>query len=191
MGDAIRGPITTYQATGNSSLGSVIDNWYAATWGKPGTNPLPLIASPDGKYDIGFDSSGCTVNPTYPIFTNCGSNGGWLSGAPIYTSGKLFGQMFGISNQASWPVIRSGGALPSRAMAIYVSGRIQDVTRAVKMQVTVTEPTGVVDPPVFCFSSPCEVTVNQTIGNPTIEVRYLDADGKVLSADQPFTVNVQ
>jgi hypothetical protein len=103
---------------------------------------------------------------------------------------KVFGQFFGISNMASWPVARIGGLLPSHPVSIYVSARLADVSGATTYRVTVTEPTGVVDNPVACSSSPCMVTVNQGAGNPNIQVTFLSATGAVLHTGEPFAVTV-
>ena len=174
-GDAFRGLMDAYQQ-GTNSLQTNLDNWYAGMWSKPGVG-TPPVASPDGTYDNNFDGSGCS---------GCGFY--LTDGAPY--SEKFFGQFFGISDMASWPAVRIGGALPSRWTTIYVSGRIGDVPGATKMQVTVTEPTGVVDAPVVCSSSPCAVTVAQTSGNPMVQVTYLSANGEALHSGQPFVVNV-
>jgi hypothetical protein len=105
MGDAIRGLITAYQHSPNASLKATIDTWYAGMWGKPGTNAA--IASPDGLYDVNFDGSGCD---------GCGQ---YLKEGGPYSQ-KFFGQHFGISDQASWPALRSGGSQPGRPISIYV-----------------------------------------------------------------------
>jgi hypothetical protein len=174
-GDAFRGLMNAYQQ-GTVALQTNLDNWYAGMWAKPGVGSPPVL-SPDGQYDNSFDGSGCT---------GCGY---YLTG-PVYLSQKEFGQHFGISNQASWPAVRIGGALPSHWTTVYVSGRIGDVPDATKMQVTVTEPTGIVEAPVVCTSSPCAVTVAQTAGNPMVQVTYLSANGAALHSGQPFVVNV-
>jgi len=174
-GDSYRGLMNYFLLSPSSPLQLLIDNWYAGMWGKPGTSPL--IPSPDGQYDNNFDGSGCS---------GCG---GYLTDGPPYSQ-KFFGQHFGISDQASWPIVRTGGPLPSRWTTIYVSGRIGDVPGATKMQVTVTEPTGVADAPVVCTSSPCAVTAAQTTGNPMVQVTYLSANGSAVSSGQPFVVNV-
>jgi len=92
-GDSYRGLMSYYLLAPSPSLKTLIDNWYAAMWGKPGTNPL--IPSPDGQYDNNFDGSGCS---------GCGF---YLQDGPPYSQ-KFFGQHFGISNEASWPVVRQG-----------------------------------------------------------------------------------
>jgi hypothetical protein len=178
----------TYDPTTAATLRTALDNWYAGLWAKPGVG-TPPVPSPDGTYDNSFDATGCMIHATYPTYTNCGSNGYYLTNGAPYGQ-KFFGQDFGISNQATWPTYRIGGPLSSRIVTIYVSGRIEDVAGAAKMEVIVTEPTGIVDPPVMCSSSPCAVSVNQTIGNPTIQVGYLDSAGRVLSAGERFTMKV-
>jgi hypothetical protein len=188
FGDSSRGIMTAYSMTGNATVKSVMDKWYAGMWAKPGVGNPP-VASPDGTYDLSFDASSCTVNTTHPIYTNCQSGYGyWIEDTPF--GHKFFGQHFGISNQASWPVVRNGGPIPSSFATLYVSGRIADVPGSAQMQVTVTDPTGVTQAPVVCSSSPCAVRVNQTIGSPMIQVTYLSASGQVLSSGQPFTVTV-
>ncbi|HUI82008.1 MAG TPA: hypothetical protein VLY24_29005 [Bryobacteraceae bacterium] len=173
-GDTYRGLAAAYTASPTSTLGNLLDNWYSGMWAKPGTNPL--IQSPDGQYDFNFDGSGCS---------GCG---GYLTGPAL--SMKEFGQHFGISDQAGWPALRIGGVQSPRLMSVYVSGRIEDVPGSVAMQVTVTESTGIVDPPVVCSSSPCAITVNQVAGNPVIQLSYLSAHGEILATGQPFTVTV-
>ena len=187
MGDALRGLLAAYQQAPTPAFGTIIDNWYAGMWSKPGTNTV--IASPDGAYDNSFDATGCTINPTYPVISNCGAQGYYLTNGPPYSQ-KVFGQYFGISNLASWPVIRNGGLLPSQNVQIYVGGRIGDVPGAAKVQVLITEPTGISDPPVVCDSSPCAVTVNKRAGNPLVQVNYLSAAGAVLHSGEPVIVNV-
>ena len=105
MGDAIRGLMAAYQHSPSASLKATIDTWYAGMWGKPGTNPA--IPSPDGLYDVNFDGSGCD---------GCGQ---YLKAGGPYAQ-KFFGQHFGISNQASWPALRSGSLQPGRPISIYV-----------------------------------------------------------------------
>jgi len=93
MGDAYRGLATFYRRTGTPALKTMLDNWFAGMWAKPGTNPL--LPSPDGQYDSSFDPSGCS---------GCGFF--LTDGAPY--SQKFFGQHFGISNEGGWPAIRLG-----------------------------------------------------------------------------------
>lgn len=193
MGDGYRGLLTGYLLTtdagAKAAMQTALDNWYAGMWAKPGVG-TPPVSSPDGTYDNSFDATGCTIHATYPTYTNCGSNGYYLTNGAPYGE-KFFGQHFGISNQATWPAYRIGGPVPSSVVTIYVSGRIRDVDGAAKMQVRVTEPTGVMGDPVICSSSPCAVSVNQTIGNPIIQVTYLTAEGKAVSSGEPFVVNVK
>jgi hypothetical protein len=177
MGDSYRGLYAAYQASHDAALAADIDQWFAAMWGKPGVGSPPVV-SPDGTYDLNFDGAGCS---------GCGYYISAANGAGIP---KFFGQHFGISNQATWPVARLGGPLPSRQITFYVSGRIQDVRGATQMQVKVTEPTGVVNPPTTCSASPCAVTVNATTGNPIVQVTYLRADGTPIATGQPFLVEL-
>jgi hypothetical protein len=93
MGDAYRGLAAAYRQAPTTALKTVLDNWFAGMWAKPGTNPL--IASPDGQYDTSFDPTGCA---------GCGFF--LTDGAPY--SQKFFGQHFGISNESGWPAIRLG-----------------------------------------------------------------------------------
>jgi len=98
--------------------------------------------------------------------------------------------MFGISDQASWPALRVGAPFPSQLSPLYVGGRISDLPGAASMQVTVIDPTGIARPPVVCGETPCAVMVDRQMGNPTIQVSYLDSTGNVLAQGQPFTVGV-
>jgi hypothetical protein len=175
MGDAIRGLMSAYQQFGGTPLRTAIDSWYAAMWGKPGTNPA--IASPDGVYDVNFDGSGCS---------GCGYY--LTEGAPY--SQKFFGQHFGISNQGSWPSMRVGGALPVDLITIFVSGRTE-ARGGSRMRVTVTSPTGRKMAPVTCDSSPCAVRVDRRLGAAHIQVGYVDANGKEISSGHAFTVTVR
>jgi hypothetical protein len=93
MGDAYRGLTAAYRHAPTAALKTVLDNWFAGMWAKPGTNPL--TASPDGQYDTSFDPTGCP---------GCGFY--LTDGAPY--SQKFFGQHFGISNQSGWPAVRLG-----------------------------------------------------------------------------------
>jgi hypothetical protein len=189
MGDSFRGLMSAFEQ-GATSLQTNLDNWYAGMWAKPGVG-APPVPSPDGTYDTSFDATGCTVNATWPTYTGC--NPYYLTGtgiSQVIIGQKVFGQFFGISDMASWPVARIGGPLPPHAVTIYVGARLAAVPGATKYQVTVTEPTGVVDSPVSCSSSPCAVTVNQGAGNPNIQVTYLSATGAALDTGQPFVVTV-
>jgi hypothetical protein len=173
FGDAFRGFLVYYQRTGDAVAKAMVDTIYSGLWGKPGTNPI--VPSPDGTYDTQFDT--------------CQGCGFWLmTGA---TQNKLFGQMFGLSRQDNWPVVRIGGVLPPHVATLYVGGKISAVPGATAMQVTVTDPTGIASAPVTCTSSPCAVTVDRTMGNPTIEVNYLSATGAVLSSGTPFLATVR
>jgi hypothetical protein len=187
MGDAVRGLMAAYQQAPSAGMQAVIDNWYAGMWGKPGTGAV--IGTADGAYDNQFDATGCAVSGSYPVYSGCGGNGFYLTEGPPYSQ-KFFGQFFGISNLASWPVLRSGGVAPPANVQVYISGRIGDVAGAAKMQVIVTEPTGVTDAPVVCASSPCAVTVNQAAGNPMVQVQYLSTSGTVLHAGEPYIVTL-
>jgi hypothetical protein len=93
MGDAYRGLAAAYRHSQSPSQKTMIDQWFAGMWAKPGTNPL--IASSDGSYDSGFDPTGC---PGCGFFIT--------DGAPY--SQKFFGQHFGISNEGGWPAVRLG-----------------------------------------------------------------------------------
>jgi hypothetical protein len=93
MGDAYRGLAAAYRRSPSPALKTVLDNWYSGMWAKPGTNPL--VASPDGQYDVSFDPTGC---PGCGYYLN--------DGAPY--SQKFFGQHFGISNEGGWPAVRLG-----------------------------------------------------------------------------------
>jgi len=92
-GDAYRGLAAAYRHSPAPALKTILDNWFAGMWAKPGTNPL--LPSPDGQYDINFDPTGCT---------GCGFYLG--DGAPY--SQKFYGQHFGISNEGGWPAVRLG-----------------------------------------------------------------------------------
>jgi hypothetical protein len=93
MGDAYRGLAAAYRRSPTAALKTTIDNWFAGMWGKPATNPL--LASPDGQYDVNFDPTGC------------GGCGYYLNNGAPYSQ-KFFGQHFGISNEGGWPAIRIG-----------------------------------------------------------------------------------
>jgi hypothetical protein len=172
FGDGFRGLMVYYQRTADPAAKLMIDKMYSGLWGKPGANSL--IVSPDGTYDQSFDT--------------CDGCGYWLYAGGV--GSKLFGQQFGFSRQDNWPAVRSGGVQPARNVQIYVSGRIPDVAGAASFQVTVTEATGAVDPPVVCSASPCAISVNAGNGNPTIQVQYLSAAGAVLRSGNPFVVTV-
>jgi len=150
----------------------MIDNIYAGLWAKPGTNAI--VPSPDGTYDAAVDTcSGC---------------GNYLYAG--MQGSKFWGQMFGLSRQDNWPVLRIGGSSPPQNAAVYVSGRIGDIAGAASYRVTVTEPSGIVSAPVICSSSPCAVTINRALGNPIVQVDYLSATGAVLHSGEPFVVTV-
>jgi hypothetical protein len=188
-GDAFRALLAAYQISPNTSLGAMLDNFYAGMWAKPGVG-TPPVSSPDGVYDNNFDSTGCYVSSSYPLFSSCGFTGGYyFTEGPPYTQ-KFFGQHFGISNQASWPALRIGGVLPNRLATAYVSGRIADVPGATHFRVMLTDPTGITEAPVVCSASPCAVTVNQTAGNPMAVVEYLSGTGAVLHTGEPFPITV-
>ena len=189
MGDSFRGLMASYQISPTPALGNLLDTFYSGMWAKPGSVPSPPVASPDGTYDNNFDTAGCTVSGSYPLYSSCGSNGYYLTDGPPYSQ-KFFGQHFGISNQASWPAMRIGGLLPSQLATVYVSGRMADVPGATRFEVTVTEPTGIMRPPVVCSSSPCAVTVDQAAGNPTVQVAYLSGSGVVLRHGEPFVITI-
>lgn len=197
--DGYRGMAAAYSLESDpameAAMASAMDNWFAGMWAKNGIGTPPLN-SPDGSWENGFDATGCAVNSAWQapkatsIYTNCPAGQAyWITTSPSGQN-KYFGQMFGISDMATWPVTRVGGILPVSEVILYVSGRISNVAGAARIQVTVTEPTGVVDPPVVCSASPCGVSVNQTIGNPMIQVSYLDRNGRVVSAGEPFPVDV-
>lgn len=171
--DGLRGMMVYYQRTGDPAAKAMLDTIYAALWGKPGTNPI--VPSPDGTYDNNFDTGS--------------GNGFWLT--PGLSAGKLFGQMFGFGRGDNWPALRVGGVETPRNVTLYIGGRIGDIPGATRMQITVTEPTGVMDAPVVCSSSPCPVTVNAAAGNPVIEVDYLSPNGAVLHAGQPYVATVK
>lgn len=199
--DGSRGIVAAYlletNPTTKAALATAQDNWYAGMWAKPGVG-TPPVSSPDGTWETSFDATGCTVNSTWQatsssagsLYSNCPPGQAYYLTSSPGAQNKYFGQMFGISDMAAWPTLRIGGPLPGTMAVLYVSGRIKDVPGAAMMQVTVTEPTGIVDAPVVCSSSPCAVSVNKTIGNPTIQISYLNLGGKALSVGQPFTLNM-
>jgi len=169
-GDSYRGLLDAYMVSPSTPLETNIDDWYAGMWGKPGTNPV--VASPDGLYDNNFDGSGCSGCGSY---LEAGSSGD-----------KFFGQHFGISDQATWPVARAGGALAQ--VTVYVGVRMADVPNATQLQVTYTEPSGAVSVPVVCAASPCQVTVSKVANQ--LQVAYLSSGNAVLASGQKFALQV-
>ena len=90
MGDGYRGMAAAYRQSPTPAMKTILDNWYAGMWAKPGTNPL--VPSPDGQYDANFDAT---------------IGGFFITDGPPYSQ-KFFAQHFGISNEAGWPAIRLG-----------------------------------------------------------------------------------
>ena len=189
-GDAARGVMAAYQQ-GTTSLQTNLDAWYAGMWAKPGvaTNP---VASPDGSYDIAFDSTGCTRNATWPIYS-CSGNGYYLSGSAQASSQlgmKETGQHFGISNQASWPVARVGGMLTQ--VPVSISFRLADITNATSVAVTWTEPSGATSSPVICTSSPCAITVSLVplASANQLQLNYRNVSGTTIATGTAFALKI-
>lgn len=196
LGDTAKSLMLTYSLNPTAGLKSILDNWYAGMWAKNNVGPIP---SPDNQWDVQFDvrESACTPSNTYPNW-DCDANpqqyGYFIqkSGALLKPSlsQKVSAQHFGISDQATWPAIRIGGVQPPQNVRVYFDFDLAGVPGAAKAEVTVTEPTGVVDPPVACGTTSCGITVNRTAGNYLVTLAYLSTSDEVLATSWPFVISV-
>jgi hypothetical protein len=118
--------------------------------------------------------------------------GGNLAGAlPQGSNMKGYGMVWGHGHNPAWLGARLGGLQSPQMVTVYVDGKISQISGATKMQVIVTESTGIVDSPVVCTSSPCAVSINRALGNANITVHYLNSSNVVVGAGVPFPISVQ
>jgi len=166
-GEALRGVMTAYNNSGDPGLLAFGDTLYTAMWAKPGFS-VPAGLAGDGKFLWSFNSGlGWNMTGTPP--------GGQAH--------KYFGMSFGIGDGSAWPGYRIGGTHTGSMVHTTVAFDLTKVTNAAKVNLLVTYPTGATQT-IACPSSPCQVSFDQRVGNPTFRKQYLSASGTVL-ATQP------
>jgi len=170
--EAMRGVMTGYANSADPNLLAFGDTLYSAMWGKSG------FAWPAGQ----------TVDGRYIWDYNDGL-GWYVTGAPpVGSAHKYFGMAFGIGAGGAWPGYRLGGAHTGTLVGVAIDFRLDSVRGAAAADLLITYPTGATSS-VRCAAAPCSLTFDQTLGNPTVQIQYLSADGAVL-ATQPLPTEV-
>lgn len=136
---------------------------YGAIWGNPAYNT-------GGVY---FDAASA-ANNLAPTNLNAASIEG----------GKWYGFFSGMGMLHRWPAVRLGGVAPPDVRTVNVPYSLTGVTGASKVEVTVTEPTGIATS-VTCTSSPCTVSVDYRQGNPNLEIDVENSGGSIIAKGDP------
>jgi len=143
------------------------DTAYGALWGNPN------YANTGGVY----------VPPVY--------NAGSLAVASNAGMGnKWYGFHFGVGMAHQWPAVRLGGVAPLDNRTVYIPFSLSGVPNAAKVQVTLTQPSGLTLPPTVCASSPCAVTVDRRAGSPLMKIDYLNASNAIIAPGDVITLYV-
>lgn len=170
MGGIIRG----YMVNPNPGLLAFGDLITSAIYGRP------YFGVTTGSTDLFWTSD---YDPGY---------GGAITGVPpIGQAHKYYGMAFGIGKNPAWLGARIGGLTPANMVSFYVAGNIGAVAGATKMQVTVTEMSGVSETPIVCTTSPCLVSGNKSLGSASVQVSYLNNSNVVLAVGSPVNVVLQ
>lgn len=162
--EAMRGVMTGYANSGDPNLLAFGDTLYTAMWGKPGFT-TPAAQSTDGKFIWDYNDG----------------LGWYMTGTPpAGQAHKYFGMAFGIGAGSAWPGYRLGGTHTGTMVNTSVEFNLASVPRAAKAQLLITYPSGSTAS-AACPSQPCQVALDQTLGDPMVQVQYLSADGRVLA----------
>lgn len=103
---------------------------------------------------------------------------------------KWAGFFFGMGMAHQWPAARVGGPTAASVVSKSLQFLLSSVPNATKVTSIITRPTGT-STTVTCTSSPCNVSVDLTLGTHSMTLYYYSASNKLLALSDPilFTVN--
>jgi hypothetical protein len=97
---------------------------------------------------------------------------------PPYNGGKWTGFFFGMGMAHQWPALRQGGVQSPRTVNTYIPFNLPE--GAVRVQVTLTTPSGAVEAPFVCTST-CATTTDARQGAYWAHLVYEDGNGGTVS----------
>lgn len=160
-----------YKASPTSGNKTYGDQLYGAMWGDPSLDTGGVFS----------DANSVAANAAH----------GNLNDVNI-VQGKWPGFFCGMGLCRNWPAVRVGGVLPNDDKTIQVPIHSSHFASGGKVQITVTDPNGVVRAPVVCTSSPCAITADARQGNFSLfKTDYLDSSNRVIAAGIPVPLYVQ
>lgn len=178
-----------YSRTGITARKTEGDLWFSNAFGGPAAGPgQPGLCGGPNCDGVEIDTSnslpGCFG---LPAGTYCYGGG---SGVHVYdNTGKNYGQASGSPGAQTYLARRLGDPLPSDPRLVKFSGKISSCTSCVKMKVTITALSNVVESTTTCSSSPCDVMVEAKAGYSVFQIDYLNSSNAVISVGTKLRLN--